>query len=434
MESLQRQLDPFLFAVLPYLAVVTFLVLVIARRYRLPPFGLSTQPAPKPYNFGERVLFGYGLLVVLAGHVLAFLVPERVLLWNTNPLRLYILEVSALVFALMTLVGLFLTVASSLFNAKAREATGFADWILYILLLVEVGNGIFIALFYPWGSSWYATSAVPYLRSVLRLDPDISYISAMPAPIKLHVAVAYVLIGFLPFTRLVRPLIVGDWDTVPKKVGSRVTTTVLLVGLAFSLLGMVPRLRSAHLPGNDQGYEPPQPIAFSHRQHAGDMQIACLYCHSGAEKSPQAGIPAAQICMNCHRFVSAPLQAVRAEYDLARQEKRPSRSLVSPELEKLYTALALDDKLQRDPGKTPNPIHWVKVYNLPDFAHFDHRPHVRAGVACQQCHGPVETMERVRQVGDLSMGWCVNCHRDANRHGVAGKQVRASNDCATCHY
>jgi hypothetical protein len=90
--------------------------------------------------------------------------------------------------------------------------------------------------------------------------------------------------------------------------------------------------------------------------------------------------------------------------------------------------------MKRDPSRTPRPIPWVKIHNLPDHAAFDHRVHVRAGVSCQQCHGPVETMERVRQVQDLSMGWCVNCHRDVNRHGVAGKKVQASIDCAACHY
>ncbi|MCL4850701.1 MAG: hypothetical protein KJZ78_04885, partial [Bryobacteraceae bacterium] len=80
------------------------------------------------------------------------------------------------------------------------------------------------------------------------------------------------------------------------------------------------------------------------------------------------------------------------------------------------------------------PIAWTKVHHLPDFVYFDHRPHVNAGVTCQECHGPVETMERVRQVSDLSMGWCVNCHRNANRTGVAGKPVQASIDCSACHF
>jgi hypothetical protein len=144
---------------------------------------------------------------------------------------------------------------------------------------------------------------------------------------------------------------------------------------------------------------------------------------------------------------------VRAEDELAQQQKRSPRRIVSPELSKLYNALALNDRLQRDPGKTPQLITWTKVYRLPDFVYFDHRPHVNAGAACQSCHGAVETMERVRQVGDLSMGWCVNCHRSIDRRGLDGqgnftsapapaysgvkpvtRRVYASTDCSTCHY
>jgi hypothetical protein len=138
--------------------------------------------------------------------------------------------------------------------------------------------------------------------------------------------------------------------------------------------------------------------------------------------------------MNCHRFVSAPLGAVRAEDELAKKEGRKPVRVVSPEIQKLYDALALGDNLKRDAKKTPVPIAWTKVHNLPDFVYFDHRPHVAAGVACQQCHGPVETMERVRQVQPLTMGWCVNCHRAANQTGIAGRSANASVDCARCHY
>jgi hypothetical protein len=215
---------------------------------------------------------------------------------------------------------------------------------------------------------------------------------------------------------------------------SRITTIVLLVGLTFGVLALVPRLRGYRAPGNQRGYEPVQPIAFSHRLHAGELEISCQYCHTGAEKSRHAGIPSSGLCLNCHRTVTAPLGAVRTEQELAKQENRPPRPVVSPELKRLYDALGLDDKLQPDPKRTATPIPWVKVHNLPDHASFDHRAHVLAGVACQRCHGAVETMERVRQVEDLSMGWCVNCHRESNKVGVIGKKVNASTDCSTCHY
>ncbi|HEU0140249.1 MAG TPA: cytochrome c3 family protein [Bryobacteraceae bacterium] len=217
-------------------------------------------------------------------------------------------------------------------------------------------------------------------------------------------------------------------------MSARIVTLVLLIGLAYTLMLLGWRTSSFHLPENQQDYEPVQPIAYSHRLHAGELQIACQYCHFGAEKSRHAGIPAASVCMNCHRFVTAPLGALREEDELAKSEKRPPRAIVSAELQKLYDALALNAKMERDPAKQTQPIAWTKVHHLPDFVYFDHRPHVNAGVTCQECHGPVETMERVRQVPDLSMGWCVNCHRNANRTGVAGKPVQASIDCSACHF
>jgi hypothetical protein len=139
--------------------------------------------------------------------------------------------------------------------------------------------------------------------------------------------------------------------------------------------------------------------------------------------------------MNCHRFVTATWGAVRAESDIAKEVGRRPETIVSPEIAKIYAAMGLDKTgQQRDPNTEPEPIAWTKVHNLPDFAYFDHRAHVNAGVVCQSCHGPVETMERVRQFEDLSMGWCVNCHRQSNATGIKGKTVHASIDCATCHY
>jgi hypothetical protein len=217
-------------------------------------------------------------------------------------------------------------------------------------------------------------------------------------------------------------------------LSSRLLTVVLLLTLAASSTVLAYRLKKYSLPGNQQGYEPIQPIAFSHRQHAGDLQIACVYCHAGTERSRHAGFPAASLCMNCHRLVTASPDALLQELQQARQAKRPPQPVISPELAKLYDALGLDGKMQPDPAKKPRPIEWVKVHNLPDFACFDHRPHVHAGVECQQCHGPVQSMERVRQVEDLSMGWCVNCHRKTGGAGVAGKKVKPSTDCAACHY
>jgi hypothetical protein len=244
---------------------------------------------------------------------------------------------------------------------------------------------------------------------------------------------------------------------------------VLLTGLLVSALFLASRLRGFYWPGNQQNYEPVQPIAFSHQQHAGKLGIACLFCHFGAEQSRHAGFPAAELCMNCHTLVTASRDAVLREFQEAQQARRAAQPVVSDELKKLYDALGLDDKLQPGlgkralpvlaastvglmaspldqgpllaasavyPGRTrqPTPISWVKVHNLPAFTCFDHRPHVAAGVACQRCHGEVENMVRVRQVENLSMGWCVNCHRETAQNGVAGKKVQPSTDCSACHY
>jgi hypothetical protein len=209
------------------------------------------------------------------------------------------------------------------------------------------------------------------------------------------------------------------------------TAIVLAAALAISLVTLVAAYR---LPGDNQGYEPVQPIAYSHKLHAGDLQIQCQYCHSSADKSRHAGIPAMNVCMNCHSGVTAPLAAVKAEEAAAAQAQRAAQPIHSAELQKLYDAMALDKDLQPIAGQAPKPIAWKRIHKLPDFVYFDHRAHISATVACQTCHGPIQTMDRVKQYETLSMGWCVNCHRDVNANGVNGKQVHASIDCVTCHY
>jgi len=151
--------------------------------------------------------------------------------------------------------------------------------------------------------------------------------------------------------------------------------------------------------GVHQGYAPPQPIAFSHKRHAGDFRVPCLYCHFGARTSRHAGIPPANVCMNCHGML----------------QKQ------SADLEKLKELIAL-----------ARPIAWTKVHNLPDFVYFNHSQHVIAGVECQSCHGRVERMERIEQQAPLTMGWCLRCHR---AHANDASSMPAANlDCGKCHY
>ncbi len=194
--------------------------------------------------------------------------------------------------------------------------------------------------------------------------------------------------------------------------------------------------------GLHQGYAPVQPIDYSHRLHAGELQVDCLYCHHGARTSKHAGIPATSICMNCHTTVSAGFDTTLAERAKALSEGREPKRIVSPEIAKIYAAMGLDEDLEpNDVG--PRPIPWIRVHNLPDFVAFDHSVHVTRGLACAECHGPVQSMERVHQSRDLSMGWCVNCHRSHGVEasmGVSPDHVKldpsqhVSTDCAACHY
>jgi len=214
----------------------------------------------------------------------------------------------------------------------------------------------------------------------------------------------------------------------------RIITVTLLIGLFFGLITLVFGMSNWRMPDREQGFSPRQPLDYSHRLHAGELQIDCQFCHSAAAASRHAGIPASDVCMKCHRYVTSSFAALQEESRQADEEGRSPRPVVSAELRKLYDSLGLDQKLQPLPKADVASIAWVRVHNLPDYVYFDHRAHVAAGVTCQRCHGPVESMERVRQVESLSMGWCVNCHREATRDGVGGQAIHASTSCAVCHY
>lgn len=173
--------------------------------------------------------------------------------------------------------------------------------------------------------------------------------------------------------------------------------------------------------GIHTGYAPKQPIEFSHKLHAGQYKINCNYCHTGVYKGKGANIPSANICMNCHGVI-----------------KRES-----PQIKKIYQAIEQD-----------TPIEWVRVHNLPDLAYFNHSQHtVVGGVNCQQCHGEVEKMEVIQQRSSLTMGWCIDCHRQTNvnskgnayydkllavHKGEGGKDLKVANigglECSKCHY
>ena len=182
-----------------------------------------------------------------------------------------------------------------------------------------------------------------------------------------------------------------------------------------------------------QGYQPVQPIKYSHKLHAGIMKIECQYCHSGAFKSKNASIPSLNVCMNCHK-------AVKTE---------------SPEIHKIYDALGYDPQTQKYDSTKAQPIQWVRIHNLPDLAYFNHSQHVVVGnVKCQTCHGQIQEMQEVYQYSPLTMKWCIQCHKRTAVNGKGnayydsilaahdkikkGEKVTAAVlggiECAKCHY
>ncbi|MCE7862479.1 MAG: cytochrome C [Bacteroidetes bacterium CHB5] len=185
--------------------------------------------------------------------------------------------------------------------------------------------------------------------------------------------------------------------------------------------------------GIQQNYQPKQPIAFSHKIHAGQYEIECRYCHTGALKGKQANIPSANMCMNCHSQI------------------REGTNTGTTEINKIYAAIGYDPATGSYTGKQ-KPIEWVRIHNLPDLAYFNHAQHNNVGgIECQTCHGPIEEMDVVKQYSLLTMGWCIDCHRktDVNTKGNAyyDKLLELHNskkalkvedigglECAKCHY
>ena len=149
------------------------------------------------------------------------------------------------------------------------------------------------------------------------------------------------------------------------------------------------------------GFAPQQPIPFSHRLHAGNNKIPCLYCHTGAARSRYASVPPLQTCMNCHLVTKTD----------------------SPSIQKISAMVRSGD-----------PVMWERVYALPDHVYFDHRPHVGAGIACQSCHGPVQSMERLSRAMNLRMGSCLRCHRDPSAALPKDSPIRRGpENCNACH-
>jgi mono/diheme cytochrome c family protein len=207
-----------------------------------------------------------------------------------------------------------------------------------------------------------------------------------------------------------------DFSKIYKSKAVRTLVVLIFVVVLIDLA-----LSQAMGIGIQQGYAPTQPIAFSHKLHAGEHQIDCNYCHTTVYESKSASIPSANICMNCH-------SQIKTE---------------SPEIQKIYRAMERN-----------RPIEWVRIHNLPDLAYFNHAQHTQVGgVECQTCHGPIQEMEVVYQYSPLTMGWCIDCHRETplntegnayydnlvKLHEASTKSAftvssNGGNECSKCHY
>ena len=201
--------------------------------------------------------------------------------------------------------------------------------------------------------------------------------------------------------------------------------------------------------GVEQNYQPEQPIAFSHALHAGENEIDCNYCHSSARHSKHSGIPSANVCMNCHMYVDG-----SEITDVTGNLKYDGEG--SPEIAKIYAAIGWDsENREYIEDYEEQPIKWVRIHNLPDLVYFNHSQHVNVGqLECQECHCPVETMEEMYQYSELTIGWCINCHRETEvqfeKNGYYqdfheeltekyhGEKITAAKigglECGKCHY
>jgi nitrate reductase gamma subunit len=205
-------LDALLFVAFPYAALLLFFVGTIVR-YRSRPFSyssLSSQFLENRHHFWAEVPFHYGILYVLTGHLVAFLLPGVILGWNASPLRLYLLELSGLAAATLALIGIVNVMLRRSRDARSRVTATTADWIVYALLFVQIATGLYVATSHPWGSSWFAAIATPYLRSLATFAPDASLLAPMPLLFKVHVAGLWTLLALFPFTRLVHVLVVPN--------------------------------------------------------------------------------------------------------------------------------------------------------------------------------------------------------------------------------
>lgn len=222
-------------------------------------------------------------------------------------------------------------------------------------------------------------------------------------------------------------ILIALFDLIITRLIKAKVLHIMVIIISLVIIGEVV-VKEAQSLGRQQYYSPDQPIAFSHKVHATDNKIDCQYCHFTVNESRHAGIPPMQLCLNCHNVVKS------------------GTHTGAEEIAKIHASI--------ESGK---PVHWIKVHNLPDHVYFNHAQHVKVGkVDCEECHGDVAGMDRIMQIQDLSMGWCINCHRktevqffdndfyarykDMHEKVKSGEISRITvnkiggNDCQKCHY
>lgn len=338
-----------------------------------------------------------------------------------------------------------------------RELEWIYSWVKNSTLMIEAGDPQAVALFNEYNKGKMAAfdlsndqilSILAYVKDVEE-NPVVAkgpIIDGPNPPAEGGVPAQYlnIMVGVLVFVLLVIMIVLGLIISVLRKIAqdkaelseddeavinekfslsSFVKSPVVIGIITFLVIALAAKnvIDGLYTIGVQQGYAPEQPIAFSHKLHAGEYEIACQYCHTGVEIGKSANIPSVNICMNCHNFLKTD----------------------SPEIQKLYAA-----------QESGQPIEWVRIHNLPDLAYFNHSQHVKVGeIECQTCHGEIQEMEVVKQHAPLTMGWCIDCHRNTDinskGNGYYDKIVELHNkssktplkvadigglECAKCHY
>lgn len=302
------------------------------------------------------------------------------------------------------------------------------SWIRNSAAYLKTGDPYAVNLYNEYNK--VAMNAFPTLKDA-EIDAILTYINSVPDPSKAPAAgegagaAANVeadnslLFGILTLILAVVALIMLQVNSNLKKLADdkigqpalepipfwRNKAYIAMVTVVLFVVGGYLTTKGAMAYGRSQDYQPEQPIYYSHAVHAGTNQINCQYCHTGAAQGKQATIPSVNVCMNCHQAIN--------EYKGEKMYNEAGEEVDgTAEIKKLYKYAGFEEGKPWDPSKA-KPIEWVRIHNLPDHVYFNHAQHVKAGqVACQTCHGEIQKMGEVKQFTDLSMGWCVNCHRE----------------------